>query len=183
MAQVTTLDELTGCYNQRHFVELLQQHRAMSERGSYKFTLVIEQVDQFADIVDRYGLGRGHEVLQLFSRIVKAALRQVDAIARLEADKFAMVLSDCPEDEALDVINRISELVGQIQVTEDDDIRITTSAGLTSYHGTEAVQDLMDHAEEAMNFAIKEGRDCVAGYNYKPPATEGATQAGPAQSD
>lgn len=174
MAQVTTLDELTGCYNQRHFVELLQQHRAMSERGAYTFTLVIVQVDQFAKIVDDFGLGRGHEVLQLFARIVKTALREVDVIARLEADKFGLVLSECSERDALNTINRISQLIGQIQVTEEDDIKITASGGLTSFHGTESAEDLMTHAGQALDFAIEEGRDRVAGYNYTAPAAEDA---------
>ena len=115
---VTTLDELTGCSNKRHFLELLTQHRAMSERGSYEFTIAVTQVDQFAEIIDKQGLGRGNEVLQLFSRIVKAALREVDVIARLEADKFALVLSGCGEQDALQIINRISQLISQIQVND-----------------------------------------------------------------
>lgn len=174
VAQVTTLDDLTGCYNKRHFMELLQQHRAMAERSQYKFTLVVAQVDEFTEIVDKYGLGRGHEVLQLFARIVKSALREVDVIARMESDIFSLILSDCPETDALNIINRISELVGQIQVTEEDDIKITASGGLTSYHGTESVAELIEHAEQALQFAIEEGRDRVAGYNYTPPAAEDA---------
>lgn len=179
MAQVTTLDELTGCYNKRHFLELLFQHRAMCERGTYRFTVAVAQVDQFADIVDGHGLGRGHEVLQLFSRIVKAALREVDVIARLEADKFGLVLSGCSESDALNIINRISELIGQIQVTENDDIRITASGGLTSFHGTESVDDLIDHAEQALEFAVEQGRDRVAGYNYSPPEPEDGDDGNP----
>ncbi|HKI73329.1 MAG TPA: GGDEF domain-containing protein [Pseudomonadales bacterium] len=174
MAQVTTLDELTGCYNRRHFMELLTQHRGMCERGTYLFTVAISQVDQFSDIVDSHGLARGHEVLQLFSRIVKAALREVDVIARLEADKFGLILSGCGEGDALNIINRISELIGQIQVSEDDDIQITASGGITSFHGTESVDELMDHAEQALDFAVEQGRDRVAGYNYVPPEPEEA---------
>lgn len=174
IAQVTTLDELTGCYNKRHFTELLHRHRAMADRGSYNFTLIVLQVDQFNEIVDKYGLGRGHEVLQLFSRIVKSALREVDVIARLEFDTFSLILSGCSETDALNIINRTSELVGQIQVTEEDDTRITTSGGMTSYHGTETVDELFDHAAQALAFAIDEGRDRIAGYRYDPPATESA---------
>lgn len=169
MAKVTTVDDLTGCYNNRHFMELLTQHRAMSERGSYLFTLIVVQVDQFADIVDLQGLGRGNEVLQLFARIVKAALREVDVLARLEADKFGLILSGCSEEDALIIINRISQLIGQIQVNEDDDIKVTASGGLTSFHGTESPDDLVAHAEQALEFAIEQGRDRVAGYLYAEP--------------
>lgn len=177
MAQVTTLDELTGCYNERHFMELLMQHRAMCERGTYMFTIAVTQVDQFADIVDAEGLGRGNEVLQLFSRIVKAALREVDVIARLEADKFGLILSGCSEEDALNIINRISQLIGQIQVTEDDKIKITASGGLTSFHGTESTEDLVTHAEQALAFAVEQGRDRVAGYLYQAPEEEESAES------
>ncbi len=166
---VTTLDELTGCSNKRHFLELLHQHRAMSERGSYEFTVAVTQVDQFAEIIEKQGLGRGNEVLQLFSRIVKAALREVDVIARLEADKFALVLSGCGEQDALQIINRISQLISQIQVNDQDDLKITASGGITSFHGTESPEDLIAHAEQALSFAVEQGRDRVAGYNYVAP--------------
>lgn len=166
---VTTLDELTGCSNKRHFLELLHQHRAMSERGSYEFTVAVTQVDQFAEIIEKQGLGRGNEVLQLFSRIVKAALREVDVIARLEADKFALVLSGCGEQDALQIINRISQLISQIQVNDQDDVKITASGGITSFHGTESPEELIEHAEQALSFAVEQGRDRVAGYNYVAP--------------
>lgn len=40
-AEVTTLDDLTGCFNQRHFMDLLVQHKAMAERGTYAFTVAV----------------------------------------------------------------------------------------------------------------------------------------------
>jgi diguanylate cyclase (GGDEF)-like protein len=168
-AEVTTLDELTGCSNKRHFEDLLIQHAAMSERGTYKFTVAVAQVDQFSEIIDRQGLGRGNQVLQLFSRIVKAALREVDVIARLDTDKFGLVLSGCSEEDALVIINRIGQLISQIQVNDKDDLKITASGGITSYHGTEQPQDLIEHAEEALQFAIEQGRDRGAAYNYVEP--------------
>ena len=169
---VTTLDELTGCSNKRHFIDLLTQHRAMSERGTYDFTVAVTQVDQFAEIIEKQGLGRGNEVLQLFSRIVKAALREVDVIARLEADKFRVILSGCTEQDALQIINRISQLISQIQVNDEDDVKITSSGGITSFHGTESTEDLIAHAEQALDYAVEQGRDRVAGYNYVAPETD-----------
>lgn len=177
VAQVTTIDELTGCYNQRHLLEAIAQHSGMAQRGSYQFTLAVARVDQFTDIVDREGLERGNEVLQLFARIVKAALREVDVIARLEADRFGLILSGCSEEDALAIINRISQLISQIQITDEDDLKITASGGLTCYHGTESPEDMIAHAEQALQFAIEQGDDHVAGYLYHPPEEEAGAPA------
>jgi diguanylate cyclase (GGDEF)-like protein len=172
LSEVTTLDELTGCSNRKHFVDVLGQHKAMCERGSYDFTVVAMQVDQFSDIVEKHGLTRGNEVLQLFSRIVKAALREVDVLARFNTDKFAIILSGASEADALNIVNRISHLIAQIQVDGANEVKITSSGGVTSFHGTETLEDLVAHAEQAMEFAIVEGRDRVAGYNYIAPIAD-----------
>jgi len=177
-AEITTQDELTGCSNERHLMDMLLQHRAMSDRGEYTFTLVVSQVDQFSDIVDAYGLARANQVLQLFASVVKAALREVDVIARLNTDKFAMVLSGAGEEDALSIINRVSSLIAQIHVDDGEgkstDMRITASGGITTYHGSETSEELLDHAEQALAYAVAEGRDRVAGYNYVAPMLEGS---------
>ena len=88
LSSVTTLDELTGSYNESHFLEVLEQHKNMAKRGSYYFTVAVLQLDQQADVVDNHGLGSGNELLKVYARIVKAALRDVDVLARLGADTF-----------------------------------------------------------------------------------------------
>ncbi|MCB1646870.1 MAG: GGDEF domain-containing protein [Pseudomonadales bacterium] len=168
-SEVTTTDDLTGCSNRRYYLELLNQHRAMADRTEYEFTVAVLQVDQFASIVEEYGLGEGNEVLQLFARIVKAALREVDVIARFNADIFGLVLSGATEADSLNIIDRISSLISQIQVNDAHEITITASGGITVYHGAETAEELIEHAEEALQFAIEQGRDRVAGYNYVEP--------------
>ncbi|MCZ6504287.1 MAG: GGDEF domain-containing protein [Gammaproteobacteria bacterium] len=177
LSSITTLDELTGCYNESHFREVLTQHRGMSERGSYYFTLAVLQVDQFNSVVDEHGLGSGNEVLQLFARIVKAALREVDVLSRQGPDTFGVLLSGATEDDAVMVIDRISQLISQIQVVDDEDLKITTSGGITSFHGTELSDELIANASKALEFAVEQGRDRVAGYLYHPPPAKEESDA------
>ena len=176
LSSITTFDELTGAYNTEHFLNVLTQHRAMAERGSYYFSVAVVQVDQFSDVVDKHGLGSGHEVLQLYARIVKAALREVDVVARVDTDVFALLLSGATEDDAVMIINRISQLISQIQLADDDELEITNSGGITSFHGTEGSQELVDNATSAMQYAVEEGRDRVAGFLYEAPVEEGAEE-------
>ena len=173
LASITTMDELTGCYNESHFRDVLTQHRGMSDRGSYYFTLSVLQVDQFDEVVDKHGLGSGNEVLQLFTRIIKAALRDVDVVSRLDSDKFGLLLSGATEDDAVMIINRISQLISQIKVADDEELKITTSGGISIYHGTENSDDLVMNAGKALEFAVEQGRDRVAGFLYHPPEAEG----------
>jgi len=172
LSSVTTLDELTGCYNEKHFLDVLLQHRGMSERGTYVFAVAVLQVDQFAGIVEDHGLGSANETLQLFTRIVKAALREVDVVARLGSDIFGLLLSGATEDDAVMIVNRISQLISQIKIVQDEELKVTSSGGSTIFHGTESSEDLIKHATTALEFAVEQGRDCVAGYNYTEPEPE-----------
>lgn len=170
IASLSNFDEVTGAYNERHFLELLSQHRALAVRGTYFFALAVIEVDQFEEVVQSNGLARGNEVLQLFSRIVRAALREVDVLARLDAERFAVILSSASEQDAVSIINRIGQLISQIQVNEEDTVKITATSGITSYHGTEEVPELMENVAKALQAAVDEGRNLVALYNYKDAA-------------
>ena len=169
LEEATSLDELTGCMNRRRFVEVLTHHRAMSIRSDYEFTIAVTQIDQFGDIVEKHGLDGGNEVLQIYSRIIKSALRDTDSVARLEADRFGLFLSACDEENALRIIDRISSLISQVQVSEDSDIKITASGGITCFHGEEDAEEMMDHAVQALEFATKQGFGSVVGYKFKAP--------------
>ena len=62
----------------------------------------------------------------------------------------------------MNIINRINELMGQIQI---NDMKITNSGGVTCFYGTESREELVEHVNEALSYAIDQGRDSVAGYN------------------
>ncbi|MEM7362397.1 MAG: GGDEF domain-containing protein [Pseudomonadota bacterium] len=164
LIEIATIDEVTGCANQKHFLEMLERHRAMAVRSQYHFSIAVCRVDQFDNIVAEHSLSRGNEVLQLFSRIAAAALREVDLVARLEGDQFALLLAEAATEDALAVVDRIGELVGQVEVREAADLRLTASGGIATWGEDDSVDDLMAHAREALHLAIAEGGDCVAGY-------------------
>lgn len=70
------------------------------------------------------------------------------------------------------IIHRISQLISQIKIKDDDKLKVTTSGGITTFHGTETTDDLIANATKALEFAVEQGRDRVAGFNYKPPEEE-----------
>lgn len=170
IANLSHIDSLTGAYNHRYFLDLVGQQRALSIRGKYIFTIAVMEVDQYTAVVGQAGLATGDEVLQLFAQVVRAALREVDALARFDNEKFAMILSGASEEEAVMIINRIGQLVSQIHVNEQDDVKISASSGITSFHGAESVEELLANADDALSFAKAEGTGLVAGFNYEEPS-------------
>ncbi len=164
LSEVTTRDELTGCYNPDYFRELLGQHMAMCQRLDYRFCLVLIQIDQYADVVGRHGLQCANDLLKLFSRIVDGALREVDVTGRINAETFGLILADTDEAAAIDAINRINGLLSQLYLPEDTTILFTTSSGVTPYYGFETAEELVSNANDALSLAVSEGGNRIAGY-------------------
>ncbi|MDH5737594.1 MAG: GGDEF domain-containing protein, partial [Gammaproteobacteria bacterium] len=81
LEKATTKDELTGLHNLDHFKVLLNHERALSERAQYKFTLAMLEIDQYFDIIRNFGNAQANEFLGLSSRVMVAALREVDHVA------------------------------------------------------------------------------------------------------
>ena len=86
---------------------------------------------------------------------------------------------------AVMIIHRISHLVSQIKIKDDAELKVTASGGITTFHGTESVDGLIANATKALEFAIEQGRDRVAGFNYKPPeeASSGGSDNTPATEE
>ena len=92
--------------------------------------------------------------------------------ARRSGDVRSVSIYLASEDGAVLIINRISQLISQIQIQGDPELKVTASGGITLFHGTETPDELVAHANKALDFAVEQGRDRVAGYLYTAPAAE-----------
>ena len=68
-------DVLTGLYNRRHILELLDYEKNRSSRGSGIFCLAILDIDHFKNVNDTYGHLAGDAVLQAVATTIKTTMR------------------------------------------------------------------------------------------------------------
>ena len=87
-----TRDPLTGLYNQHTFWDLLRYETQRARRQSYKFSLLLIDLDNFKVINDKYGHEIGDQYLKEFSSVLKEAVRKGDIPARFEGDNFTAIL-------------------------------------------------------------------------------------------
>jgi diguanylate cyclase (GGDEF)-like protein len=102
-------DPLTRLLNRRAFVERLDGEVARATRYGRSFGLVICDLDGFKLLNDRFGHPAGDEALQVFARILQDALRKGDDAFRIGGDEFALVLAEAGEEQAREVVRRVSE--------------------------------------------------------------------------
>jgi diguanylate cyclase (GGDEF)-like protein len=108
-------DQETGLPNKA----LLLDHLRMSisrrkSRGDYEFAMIVTNIDRFKMLVDSLGHDLEHELLTAFAEILKRSVRDVDTVAKLARDEFAILLDDIKDHtRAVRVVERIQRALSR----------------------------------------------------------------------
>jgi diguanylate cyclase (GGDEF)-like protein len=155
------IDSLTGCYNRRHGLELLEIECKRAARGE-AVTVCMADLDGFKGINDRFGHATGDEVLKAFARTVQSGLRATDALARYGGEEFLIVLSQTSIGEAATVAERIRRLVENMSTAVlPTGEKITVSIGVAEHESRDPVGWTIERADEALYRAKAQGRNRV----------------------
>lgn len=169
-------DSLTKLANRRLLQERLNMTIASNKRsGTYGALLVID-LDNFKPLNDQYGHAMGDLLLKEVASRLMASVRQVDTVARIGGDEFAIALGALSDSQtksrqlamriAEKVRTRLSEIytftvhqgLGEVAISH----RCSASIGCALFSPTGLDQmELFRRADEAMYLAKESGRNAV----------------------
>ena len=159
---LATTDPLTGAYNRRHLIELLETELARAERLSLPLAVIMFDIDDFKHFNDKYGHAVGDEILILVTKTCKANLRTFDLLGRYGGDEFVIILPQADPILAASAAERLCRLISKLQITaNDENVSVTISMGVTSHHGhgKVTVDKLLRSADIAMYQAKENGKN------------------------
>jgi len=166
-------DVLTGVANRTLFQERASQSlkRAVSDQS--QAALVMLDVERFKAVNDSMGRQAGDELLRQVARRLSGAIGDTDAVGRVGADQFALLLSGlASRGEARHMIEaRLRDaFAGPFDLGTDEALRTSVRAGVALFprDGTD-IETLFQNAEAALKQA-KTGADRL--YFYKQGLTE-----------
>lgn len=90
-------DTLTGVLNHKSFRNFVDKQL---KQGKQLAILIID-LDHFKEINDTYGHPVGDEVIKETAKRINNALRDVDKLARIGGDEFAIYIDECGKDKIL----------------------------------------------------------------------------------
>lgn len=160
---LATIDDLTGLYNRRHFMELLRTEFERTIRYNLSLSLMIIDVDYFKKINDKYGHDVGDLALKSLGALGPKALREVDVFGRIGGEEFAVFLPETNLASAIVVAERFLKTTRETAISiESGTIALTVSIGLSTYtKETSAFDSLIKKADMALYTAKDSGRDRV----------------------
>lgn len=154
-------DLLTGMPNRICFEDRLETAMQRARRDGTQVALFFLDIDRFKDVNDTFGHEAGDALLQQFAGRLARQLREIDTIARMGGDEFALIIPDvkCPEDAVVVAKKLMACLVEPIHVGGGDLI-ITTSMGIALYpcHGEDSAS-LQRCADQEMYRTKQRGRN------------------------
>lgn len=153
-------DPLTGLPNRREFeaeLEALRQH-ARAVDGEHH--LLMLDLDHFKAVNDRCGHQRGDQVLVEVARAMRARLRASDVLARIGGDEFALLLRNCPEQNARRIGEGLIQAVNHIEVMLGGErLPLGLSVGMTSVDAGASGSELLHRADAACYRSKQTGRN------------------------
>jgi diguanylate cyclase (GGDEF)-like protein len=154
-------DELTGVLNRRRMMHFLGEELARHDRNGAPVSVALLDLDHFKAINDTLGHLCGDEVLRRLAAVVQRHARTTDRFGRYGGEEFLIILNDTATDAALLAVERVRSAVAKIDWSDiSPELRVTFSAGIASYNGSESMELLLSRADLGLYEAKRCGRNC-----------------------
>ena len=159
-------DALTGLPNRSLLGDRAAQAIAHAKRAGHTCGLVVLNIDRFKLLNDSYGHATGDFLLQRLAERVSGLMREVDTVARLGADVFAVLVVDLARpDDILVSARKIHECTAVPFEIEGRDVHVTLSIGASTYpRDGEDFELLLRNADAAMHGVKQSGGNRIQFY-------------------
>ena len=158
-----THDVLTGLWNRRAVLDLLQRETDLAARTGRLIGVIMLDADRFKSINDTYGHLAGDAVLREIGSRIQVALRSSDLIGRYGGEEFLIVLPELATEDVQVCAERVREAIAASPVmAEGAQLAVTVSIGTALLDPLVNDQrDALSAADGALYEAKRSGRNRV----------------------
>lgn len=168
-------DGLTGLLRQSSFLAESRRRLTEPQASLESVSLILLDLDRYKQIGAQYGPAAADQGMKEIASILSRWSEEGGLSARLEGESFALLIPGMEEQEALHEAEWLRLRISQRSVMVDEmadngqEFQVTASFGVCTYLIAEAeIRTMMDAAEQALNRAKANGRNCVVGYSQLP---------------
>lgn len=134
LQRLANYDMQTGLPNRVLLNQLVSHALAAARRNNDHGAVLVIDLHRFSSIYDTLGQEVGDELLCEISRRFRQALRDVDVLARLDGDKFAVALLDIQKREHAGIVaQKLLAALDSPIVIDSHDLLIGASIGIAVY--------------------------------------------------
>ena len=155
-------DHLTGVYNRRHFMTLIEREMGIAQRHSLPVSILMLDIDHFKNINDTYSHLAGDYILRKVAQTIANQMRAHDVIARYGGEEFVILSAEKNELGLLHFAERLRKVIEDGVFTfEGNTIPITASFGAVMIMPGQSFESAMAAVDKALYNAKNSGRNNV----------------------
>lgn len=155
-----TTDPLTGALNRRGFEKVFRRELARMRRNDGNLALALIDLDDFKRLNDTHGHQAGDQALVHLVRVLRAAMRPSDVIARFGGEEFVLLLPDTALADAEAALTRFQQGLAARPLLNKK-VVLTFSAGLVLQQASESLDTAIQRADAATYAAKRAGKNRV----------------------
>jgi diguanylate cyclase (GGDEF)-like protein len=168
LAKQASHDPLTKVLNRRALEEIVNTEHSRSLRNGVPLSIIMLDIDHFKLINDRYGHGRGDDVLVEIANILVENTRQYDCIARFGGEEFIILLPNTSLNEANIIAEGLRLKIAEYEfdLNTEGCLKVTASFGVSEF---DLLKDgwlnVLERADSGLYEAKETGRNKVIVFN------------------
>lgn len=160
--ELAELDELTGSYNRRCIMRLLDTEIEKSRQASVPCAIALIDLDWFKRINDAHGHPVGDEVLRTFAITIFANIRPADCFGRYGGEEFLLLLPGTDGEAASRMLDRLRGIIADLDWSAfSPGMRVTISAGVVTLRDNDTADTFLVRADSALYSAKALGRNRI----------------------
>jgi two-component system, cell cycle response regulator len=152
LRSLSLIDDLTGLYNRRGFLDLGEQYLKLARRSGRAVLLVYMDVDELKAVNDTLGHLAGDRLLIQLANVLRDTFRQSDITARMGGDEFAVMALEASEDNEEWLARRLRERVEEVNRAGREPFQLSISLGIARFapESRPRLTELLALADQAM---------------------------------
>lgn len=156
-------DPLTGALNRRAIETHLAREMEIALARRAALAVLFVEVDQFAQINDRFGPATADDCLRAVAEVVHRALGAEDAFGRYSGEQYLLVLPGRSAEQARSFAERVRKAASDVRIASNTGpCQFTVSVGGTVRAPAEqTLGTVVERADKALHAAKRAGRNQV----------------------
>ena len=149
-------DFLTGLYNERYFMTLMES-RFAGAQAEEEFVTALIEIDDGKYLYETYGEEIGNSIVIQTSDVIRSCIDYRDLFGRFETGEFILVLVDHTRESAMELLEHIRQKISIIPLSMgEEELALSVSIGAV-FHPEDTLNDTLNEADGALAQAKASG--------------------------
>ena len=150
LKKYATYDELTGVYNRRTGLAILNEKMKSSQRSGQPLSICFVDVNDLKHVNDKFGHACGDELIKTSVKLMLKNIRKSDVLCRIGGDEFLLIFPSCTLENSEKMWQKVKIDFQGLNESGQKPYTVILSHGCTQYDFRSTQDELIAIADMKM---------------------------------